>query len=385
MTANTNRLDEAAVGAGYPGAFEPGRLLAAEPMTARMLPGVPLPARAWRIKYTSTTASGAPTQVSGTVLVPNTPWRGPGSRPLVGYAVGTQGLASTVAAASWQLRFGLEYESVFLHAALRRGWALAITDYPGLGTPGLHPYVMGRALGPAVLDSMRAARRLPEADLDPDGPLGVYGYSEGGNAAGWALQLQPDYAPDLPLAGGVVGSAPADMVDMVKFLDGTPYAFLLFYGVLGIEAAYPELNVLQHLKPQGRALAALFRRTHVAAAAVLGIGVGLVVPTKVSTFCHRPPFDVPEVKARLLENRLGGIAPATPVLVAGGTSEQVIPYPQAVRLAEEWEALGADVTMHTMRGREHIGGAMAFAGPAMRFLSERFTEEADAPVLLRGA
>ncbi|MFE3029290.1 lipase family protein, partial [Nocardia tengchongensis] len=257
MTADTNRLDEAAVGA-----FGPGRLLAAEPMTARMLPGLKLPARAWRISYTSTTVTGAPTQVTGTVLVPNTPWRGPGSRPLVGYAVGTQGLASTVAAASWQLRFGLEYESVFLRAALNRGWALAVTDYPGLGSPGLHPYVMGRALGPAVLDSMRAARRLPGADLDPDGPLGIYGYSEGGNAAGWALQLQPTYAPDLELAGGAVGSAPADMLDMVKFLDGTPAAFLLFYGVLGIEAAYPELNVLQHLNPQGRVLAALFRRTH---------------------------------------------------------------------------------------------------------------------------
>ncbi|MEC3956757.1 lipase family protein [Nocardia sp. CDC153] len=384
MTANTNRFDEAAVGAGHAGAFGPGRLLAAEPMTARMLPGLRLPARAWRISYATTTAKGDPTQVTGTVLVPDTPWRGPGSRPLVGYAVGTQGMANTVAAASWQLRLGIEYESVFLRTALRRGWALAIADYPGLGSPGLHPYVMGRALGPAVLDSMRAARRLPEAELDPDGPLGIYGYSEGGNAAGWALQLQPTYAPDLPLVGGAVGSAPADLVDMVKFLDDTPYAVLLFYGVLGIEAAYPELNVLQHLNVTGRVLAALARRTHAGVAAVIGIGAGMIVPTKVSTYTHRPPFEVPEVKARLLENRLGGIAPAAPVLVAGGTSEQIIPYPQAVRLAEEWKALGADVTMHTMKNREHIGGALAFAGPGMRFLAERFADSVAMP-LRRGA
>ncbi|MEU1209615.1 lipase family protein [Nocardia sp. NPDC005825] len=380
MTANANRFDEAAVGA-----FGPGRLLAAEPMTARMLPGLKLPARAWRISYTSTTATGAPSQVSGTVLVPNTPWRGPGPRPLVGYAVGTQGLASTVAAASWQLRFGVEYESVFLRVALNRGWALAVTDYPGLGNPGLHPYVMGRALGPAVLDSIRAARHVTGADLDHDGPVGIYGYSEGGNAAGWALQLAPTYAPELRIAGGAVGSAPADMLDMVKFLDGTPAAFLLFYGVLGIEAAYPELNVLRHLNTQGRALAALFRRTHIAAAGLLGVGAGLLVPTRVSTYCHRLPFEVPEVKARLLENRLGGIAPTAPVLVAGGTAEQVIPYPQAVRLAEDWTALGADATMRTLKGREHIGGAMAFAGPAMRFLSERLAEDAAAPALQRGA
>ena len=31
--------------------------------------------------------------------------------------------------------------------ALARGWALAITDYQGLGTPGDHTYMVGRALG----------------------------------------------------------------------------------------------------------------------------------------------------------------------------------------------------------------------------------------------
>ncbi|WP_327144096.1 lipase family protein [Nocardia sp. NBC_01327] len=378
MTAFTNRFDEAAVGAGRSTATSagpvPGRLLSAEPTTAYLLPGLRLPARAWRIEYTSTNGSGAPIQVTGTVLVPREPWRGEGSRPLIGYAVGTQGLADKVASASWQLRVGLEYESVFITAALRRGWALAITDYPGLGNPGTHPYVMGRALGPSVLDSMRAARRLTAAGLDPNGPLGIYGYSEGGCAAGWALQLQPGYAPDLPLAGGVVGSAPADLEDMISFLDGSPYAFLLFYGVLGLDAAYPELDVLQYLKPQGRALAAVFRRTHAIPAALVGIGLGAFVPKKVSTYCHRMPFEVPEVKARLRENKLGALAPAAPVLVAGGTAEQIIPYPQAVRLAEDWKALGVDVTMLSMPRREHITGALSFAGPAMRFLAERFAD-----------
>ncbi|UGT41378.1 lipase family protein [Nocardia yamanashiensis] len=363
---------------------DPGRLLSAKPMSAKMLPGLRLPARAWRIEYTSTDAHGEPNRVTGTVLVPRAPWRGAGTRPLIGYAVGTQGIAHTVAAASWQLRWGLEYESLFIRAALRRGWALVVTDYPGLGSPGTHPYVMGRALGPAVLDSIRAARRLNAARLDPGGPLGIYGYSEGGCAAGWALQLQPTYAPELTIAGGVVGSAPSDLADMIAFLDDSPYAFLLFYGVLGLDAAYPELDVLQYLKPSGKALAALFRRTHVIPAAVLGVGVGAVLPKKVTTYCHRLPFEVPAVKRKLRENTLGALAPAAPVLVAGGTAEQIIPYPQAVKLAEDWKALGVDVTMLSMRGREHITGAMAFAGPAMRFLAESF-EQSRTTALPKGA
>jgi hypothetical protein len=36
------------------------------------------------------------------------------------------------------------------------------TDYPGLGTPGVHAYLMGESEGRAVLDSVRAARNLPD-------------------------------------------------------------------------------------------------------------------------------------------------------------------------------------------------------------------------------
>ena len=85
--------------------------------------------------------------------------------------------------------------------ALARGWAVAITDYQGLGTPGDHTYMVGRALGPNVLDAMRAARKLSPAELPVDGPAAIMGYSEGGAAAAWAAQLQPVYAPDVRLGG----------------------------------------------------------------------------------------------------------------------------------------------------------------------------------------
>ncbi len=37
------------------------------------------------------------------------------------------------------------------------------TDYPGLGTAGVHPYLVGESEGRAVLDSVRAAKGIPEA------------------------------------------------------------------------------------------------------------------------------------------------------------------------------------------------------------------------------
>ena len=187
---------------------EPGDVIRSEPMDAYLAPGVRLRARAWRVLYRSTSAIGRPTAVSGTVLVPYGRIRA--ARPLIGYGVGTHGIGDS-AAPSRLLARGLEWESGMIAMILARGWAVAITDYEGLGTPGDHTYMVGRALGPNVLDAMRAARQLHPSELPEQGPAAIVGYSEGGAAAAWAAQLQPGYAPDVPLTAVAAGAAAADV------------------------------------------------------------------------------------------------------------------------------------------------------------------------------
>jgi hypothetical protein len=58
-----------------------------------------------------------------------------------------------------------------------------MTDYQGLGTPGLHTYVNRIAEGNAMLDAGRAATRLLGTSLDPYGPVAFWGHSQGGGAA----------------------------------------------------------------------------------------------------------------------------------------------------------------------------------------------------------
>ena len=348
------------------GAHRPGHLITAERMKAYLVPRVRMPARAWKIRYSSTTATGRPTTVTGMVLVPPTPYAGP--RPLIGYGIGTQGL-SKYSAPSRQIALGIEYEASVIASALRRGWAIALTDYPGLGTPGDHPYVIGRALGPAVLDCMRAARQLTEAQLDPDGPLAIFGYSEGGNAAGWALQLQPTYAPDLPIVAGAVGAAPADLE--ASALDGSLFAFLLIYGIFGLNAAYPEIDVYQYLNRRGHRAVARFGRTHISRAVPLGAAMS---SKRLLDHVTQSPYEIPEVLARLQDNRLGSIAPKAPVLIGAGTHDQVIPYSQARNLFREWRDGGADVHLRTMPIREHITGGISFAPAAFAFLARHLVQ-----------
>jgi hypothetical protein len=117
------------------GEGKPGDVIRAEPMDAYLVPGVRFRARAWRMLYRSTSAIGEPTAVSGTLLVPFGRMRGP--RPLIGYAVGTHGIGDA-AAPSRLLSRGLDWEAGLFAMVLARGFAVAITDYQGVGSAGAH-------------------------------------------------------------------------------------------------------------------------------------------------------------------------------------------------------------------------------------------------------
>jgi fermentation-respiration switch protein FrsA (DUF1100 family) len=250
---------------------------------------------------------------------------------------------------------------------LARGWAVAVTDYEGLGTPGDHTYMVGRALGPNVLDSMRAARRLHPEELPADGPAALIGYSEGGFATAWAAQLQPSYAPDIPLKAIAAGAAAANLEVAGPSLDGSFFSFFTAYGGIGYAAGYPELDLDQYLTEEGRKSIDFLRRSNVLQAAVRG-----------PHFSHSSDWTSPNVlelpawRLRLRENRLGGIAPAAPVLLHHARRDQIVSFAHSLDLRDDWQALGADVRLYVTRGGvDHISGAVAGMPVAIDWVSRR--------------
>jgi acetyl esterase/lipase len=89
---------------------------------------------------------------------------------------------------------------------MERGYVVAATDYPGLGTPGPHPYLVGASEGRAVLDAVRVARQMP--GVGGGNSFAVWGHSQGGQAALYTGPLVNSYAPELNLVG-VAAAAPA--------------------------------------------------------------------------------------------------------------------------------------------------------------------------------
>ena len=88
---------------------------------------------------------------------------------------------------------------------LNAGYAVVRTDYQGLGTPGVHGYLIGKDEGRSVLDIVRAARSVV-GHLSNKVVIG--GHSQGGHAALWAAALAKTWTPELKVAG-TLAFAPA--------------------------------------------------------------------------------------------------------------------------------------------------------------------------------
>jgi len=79
-----------------------------------------------------------------------------------------------------------------------RGAIGVATDYPGLGTSGLHPYLVAEVEGAAVLDSLVAAANLARGEGVPISQrYAVVGLSQGGHATLAAARMHATHAPEL--------------------------------------------------------------------------------------------------------------------------------------------------------------------------------------------
>ncbi|HQR79572.1 MAG TPA: lipase family protein [Actinomycetota bacterium] len=189
------------VGSWQPG--PPGTLVKAEPIA-----GDAGGAHLYRIMYQSTDLQGNAIPVTGLYAVPDGP-APPGGFPLIGFAHGTTGVGRACGMSQAPLTPNTPGYSAWvphIQPLVEQGWAVVASDYSGLGAPGPGSYLVGPLEGRGVLDSMRAVL-TPDARIGSvavnDTQLGIYGKSQGGEAALSAMELAATYAPELDIAGGV--------------------------------------------------------------------------------------------------------------------------------------------------------------------------------------
>ncbi|MFJ8820117.1 lipase family protein [Amycolatopsis thermoflava] len=339
----------------------------------RWRPAVPLMnaanADAWEVMYLSTNALGARNAVTGTVLVPK--GVDPAKAPIVGFAVGTQGPAFKCTP-SKAIERGTLYDQPAINDSLASGYAVAVTDYEGYSPTTVPTYITGQSMGPAVIDSVRAAQRLSQAGLSDDAKVIFQGYSQGGGGALWAAEKQPAYAPELNLVGVVAGGVPADLTEVAKGLDGyLGFGFLAFAAV-GLDAAYPELHLDSYLNDTGRQQIAEAKQN----ACVVELLTNYAFK-KISDYTTSNPLDTPAWQARLAENKLGAAPPRVPVFQYHAATDEIVNTPQADALHKQYCAAGVTEQWNTYVS-DHLSGIFAGNADAHRWIVDRFAGT-DAP------
>ncbi|GAA3711602.1 alpha/beta fold hydrolase [Gordonia hankookensis] len=341
-------------------ASDPGSVIKSEPSPLLLqIPGVAgqWPGTAKRIMYTSSYQDGKPVATTGTVIEPTAPWRGKGQRPTVVVGPGTIGQGDQCAASKLMAfpmsvdltkpSVAVNYTAPEMYHMLTHGVRVFVTDYIGMGTPGIHTYVNRRETGYAMLDGARAALRASGAATDS--PVGFAGYSQGGGAAASAAELAETYAPDLNVRATYAGAPPADLSKVIGAIDGTTIAGAIGFAINGLTARYPVVSkvVSEETNPSGRA----------ALRKISGQCIGDIIlsfafqNTKNWTRTGEPLGSVinryPEVEKVVAEQRIGHLKPNAPVFLEGGLNDDVIPYGQVSQLAQDWRAQGADVRFVT--------------------------------------
>jgi hypothetical protein len=317
---------------------------------------------AWQVMYLSTNALGQPDAVTGTVLVPKSANRA--TAPIVAFAPGTHGPAFACTPSA-MIDIGAFYEQPGLDDLLDAGYAVTVPDYEGYQSDPKTTYVVGRSEGPAVIDGVRAAQRLPEAGLSTTSKVIFRGYSQGGGAALWAGELQPAYAPELNLAGIAAGGVPADLVQVTLQLDGKPGFGVFAYALLGLDQAYPELGLDSFLSANGRAKLAEMKRS----ACTFEL-LTTYANQKIADYTTSPGYIRPAWVARLNENKLGVSPPRVPVFQYHATGDQLVQFAQADALHEAYCAAGVQETWKTY-DTDHI--TLVYTGNAdvLAFVKDR--------------
>jgi len=332
---------------------------------------VTLPAtKAWTVLYQSTDQHGHPDWVTGTVIVPTAAWKGSGSRPVVTYAEGTQGLGHECAP-SLQMAAGTEYDGGAIIESLKKGYMVTVTDYQGYTNGAIPTYAAGRAEGQAVLDVVRAARQLPGSGVASGAPVVVWGYSQGGQAASWAAELQSSYAPDVKMVGLAAGGTPANLQAIGEFDNSSVGTAFGLDGLIGLSTAYPEEFDLSALSNAAGLEAAA---KLVNECAIRSLREFRDVNSAEYTVGHKGFKELeaehPAIQKIVEEQLLGTKTVPVPVYHYHGLEDEFVPVAQDVALHNAWCSLGVSDDFQLYPGDHLLSDPTAIAN-VMKWVEER--------------
>jgi acetyl esterase/lipase len=338
-----------------------GTLIRKEPRV-----GAAAGAAAYKVLYRSTKPDGTPFAVSGMVIVPAGQPPADGW-PIVAWAHPTTGVVPHCAPSLALFVFQQIAGSRHL---LENGYAIAATDYPGLGTPGPHPYLVGDSEARAVIDSVRAARSFP--GLENSTRFAVWGHSQGGQAALFTGMIAKSYAPELQLVG-VAAAAPATdlsalMTDDLNTMGGRNLTAMTMWSWARVFNAPINAVVEPAAMPTVDALA----NQCIEGAFDLYVREKMSAPLVTTFLSVKNPATIEPWKSLLVQNTAGDVPADIPMFISQGSSDGLVRPAVTEAYKDRLCKAGSKVKMIVMPGVSHGFIGYDSADAAADWMADRF-------------
>ena len=343
----------------------PGTVIREEPMF-----GAAAGASAHRVLYRSTSPEGRPIAVSGVIIIPA--GQAPtGGWPIVAWAHPTTGIVPRCAPS---LAIFIFQQIAGSRELLEQGYAIAATDYPGLGTPGPHPYLVGVSEARAVIDSVRAARSFP--GMANSSRYAVWGHSQGGQASLFTGMISRTYAPELQLVG-VAAAAPATdlatlMTDDMNTSGGrnltamTVWSWSRVYGAPIDSVVAPEaIPTVDRLATECiESLFDIIERDRTSG------------PLAKEFLTVKNPARTKPWQSLLARNTPGALPRSSPVFLAQGTTDGLVRPQVTASYMQRLCRAGSQVQMLVMPNVSHGFAGRDSASAAVSWMADRFAGRA---------
>lgn len=303
-------------------------------------------------------------KAEGKALVLRVPSQQP--RPVVLFSPSTQGMAkdsdpSSSSRVGVHLKFWPHFDAVLAYEhpvalmMLRGGADVIMVDHPRDVDRGVQLYCDHDAAAAALYAAYSEATQ--QHLVNPDVPLGVWGFSQGGGAAAAALMSAP---PKVRV--GVVGAPPVHLREVLHRIDGTSATGLIAYAIAGLAVRTKDLS--------REALGGLNRRgRRIVDACVQQCATATVI--RYGTFdtshwtINRQRLEMlfvgpPALRAEFARLRLDDPARPTPptgvpIKLWATRFDDLMPFGSIQHLSRIWQEAGVDL-LFEVRGRHRIPG-----------------------------
>ena len=340
-----------------------GEVMRSEPINENSVEG----GSAQRIIYRTQKADGTPTFSSAMVFVPSAP--SSGTRRVVAWAHGTLGMGEQCAPSRTEDPVA---KISWVNSMLANGWVVVATDYAGLGTPGTEAYLIGQAEAHDVLNSVRAARNMPNTGAG--NTFALWGHSQGGHSALFSASLVSSYAPELNLVGTVASAPAAELIPLMSQQYQQPVSWVIGPEVaISWPANYPELSINDVLTQPALNNYQKVAQNCIEEAALIGIVRGKLG----QQFFTTNLADVPSWNAVMQAQTAPTLKPSQPVMIAESLTDNVVlPNTTALYIQKACQA-GSNLNSLWLTNVNHIQLQSVISPSVINWINDRFSGKAN--------